>query len=107
MRFAVVPKYERGRLLSDNEIEAKAALIGELTTYECPREPGGQMRPMASLHTPTGQLLKPIIGPRLIAVGHSAFTLRGLEELNTERGYVYVLQEWLVTDVRDAQKGQP
>jgi len=105
MRFAVVSMYERGRLLSDKEIEAKGALIGELMTYECPREPGGQMRPMASLHTPTGQLLKPIIAPRLVAVGHSAFTLRGLEELNTERGYVYVLQEWLVTDVRDAQKG--
>jgi hypothetical protein len=107
MRFAVVPTYERGRLLSDKEIEAKAALVGELMTYECPREPGGKMRPMASLHTPTGQLLKPIIGPRMTAIGHSAFTLRGLEELKTERGWVYVLQEWLVTDVRDAQKGQP
>jgi len=107
MRFAVVPMYERGRLLSDKEIEAKAALIGELMTYECPRGPGGQMRPMASLHTPTGQLLKPIIGPRMTAIGHSAFTLKGLEELKTERGYVYVLQEWLVTEERDAQKGQP
>jgi hypothetical protein len=43
----------------------------------------------------------------MTAIGHSAFTLRGLEELKTERGWVYVLQEWLVTDVRDAQKGQP
>jgi hypothetical protein len=41
MRFAVVAKYDRGRLLSDSEIEAKAALVGELTTYECPRESGG------------------------------------------------------------------
>ena len=106
MRFAVVPMYERGRLLSDKEIEAQAALVGELMTCECPREPGGELRPMASLHTPTGQLLKPIIGPRMTAIGHSAFTLRGLEELKTERGYVYVMQEWLVTDVRDAQKGQ-
>jgi hypothetical protein len=104
MRFAVVPKYERGRLLSDNEIEAKAALVGELTTYECPREPGGPMRRMASLHVPTGHLLKPIIEPRLVAVGHSGFLLRGLEELQTARGWVCVLQEWLVTD---AQKGQP
>jgi hypothetical protein len=107
MRFAVVPMYERGRLLSDEEIDAKAAFVGELMTYECPREPGGEMRPMASLHTPTGQLLKPIIGPRMTAIGHSAFTLRGLEELKTERGYVYVLQEWLITEERDAQKGQP
>jgi hypothetical protein len=107
MRFAVVPMYERGRLLPDKEIEAKAAVVGELMTYECPREPGGEMRPMASLHTPAGHLLKPIIGPRMTGTGHSAFTLRGLEELKTERGYVYVLQEWLVTDVQDAQKGQP
>jgi hypothetical protein len=83
--------YERGRLLSNKEIDAKAAVVGELMTYECPREPGGEMRPMASLHTPTGQLLKPIIGPRMTAIGHSAFTLRGLEELKTERGWVYVV----------------
>lgn len=107
MRFAVVPTYERGRLLSEEEIDAKAAFVGELMTYECPREPGGEMRPMASLHTPTGQLLKPIIGPRMTAIGHSAFTLRGLEELKTARGYVYVLQEWLIMEERDAQKGQP
>jgi hypothetical protein len=82
-------------------------VVGEFMTYECPREPGGEMRPMASLHTAAGHLLKPIIGPRMTGTGHSAFTLRGLEELKTERGYVYVLQEWLVTDVQDAQKGQP
>jgi hypothetical protein len=107
MRFAVVPKYERGRLLSDNEIEAKAALVGELSTYECPREPGGAMRHMASVHTPVGQVVRPIIEPRITTIGHSGFLLRGLEEYRTERGWVYVLQEWLVTDVRDAQKGQP
>ena len=107
MRFAVVPKYDRGRLLSDNEIEAKAALVGELTTCECPREAGGPMRRMASLHAPKGDLLKPIIEPRMLAIGRSGFLLRGLEELKTERGWVYVLQEWLVTDERDAQKGQP
>lgn len=107
MRFAVVPKYERGRLLPDKEIEAKAALVGELTTYECPREPGGPLRRMASLHVPTSHLLKPIIEPRVLAIGTSGFLLRGLEELQTERGYVYVLQEWLVTEERDAQKGQP
>jgi len=41
------------------------------------------------------------------SMNHVAFTLRGLEELKTERGYVYVLQEWLVTEERDAQKAQP
>ena len=107
MRFAVVPKYDRGRLLSDNEIEAKAALVGELTTYECPREAGGPMRRMASLHVPKGHLLKPIIEPRMLAIGHAGFLLRGLEELQTERGWVYVLQEWIVTEERDAQKGHP
>lgn len=76
-------------------------------TYECPREPGGPMRRMASVHTPTGELLKPIIEPRMTVIGHSGFLLRGLEELQTERGWVYVLQEWIVTDVRDAQKRQP
>ncbi len=107
MQFAVVPKYEKGRLLSDNEIAAKAALIGELSTYECPREPGGAMRHMASLHVPVGDLLKPIIEPRVTNIGHSGFLLRGLEEFKTERGWVYVLQEWIVTDVRNAQKGEP
>ncbi len=107
MRFAVVAKYERGRLLSAKEIEAKAALVGELTTYRCPREVGSAMRNMVSLATPTGDLLKPIIEPRMMAMNHVAFTLRGLEELKTERGYVYVLQEWLVTEERDAQKAQP
>jgi hypothetical protein len=107
MQFAVIPKYERGRLLSDNEIEAKAALVGELMTCECPREPDGPMRHVASLYTPEGELLKPIIEPRVTVIGYSGFLLRGLEEFKTERGWVYVLQEWLVTEVRDAQKGQP
>ncbi|SRR5260221_334056 len=108
MQFAVVPKYEKGRLLSDKEIEAKSALIGQLMTYECAREPGCALRHMASLGTPvSANLLKPIIEPRVTSIGHSGFLLRGLEEYRTERGWVYVLQEWLVTEVRDAQKGQP
>ena len=107
MQFAVVPKYEKGSLLSNKEIEAKSALIGQLMTYESPREPGGEMRHMASLHVPVGDLLKPIIEPRVTSIGHSGFLLRGLEEYKTERGWVYVLQEWLVAEVRDAQKGQP
>jgi hypothetical protein len=107
MKFAVVQTYEKGRQLSDKEIAAKTALIGELMTYECPREPGGEMRPMASLHVPVGQLLKPIIGPRVTNIGHSCFFLRGLEEYKTDRGWVYVLQEWLVTEERHAQKGEP
>ena len=106
MQFAVVPRYEKGRELSDKEIAAKAAFIGELMTYECPREPGGEMRPMASLHVPVGQLLRPLLGPRVTNIGHSGFLLRGLEEFKTERGWVYVLQEWLVTDVQMAQKGE-
>jgi hypothetical protein len=63
------------------------------------------MWPMASLHVP-GQLLKPLITPRVTQIGHSAFFLRGLDEYKTERGWVYVLQEWLVTDVRNTPKGE-
>jgi len=108
MKFAVVPTYEKGRQLSDKEIAAKTALVGELMTYECPREPGGAMRPMASLGSPVkADLVKPIIGPRVTTIGHSGFLLRGLEEYKTERGWVYVLQEWRVTDVQHAQMGEP
>ena len=108
MQFAVVQKYEKERRLSDKEIAAKSALIGQLTTYECPREPGGEMRHMASVHTPAGDVVRPIIEPRLTVIGHSGFLLRGLEEFKTERGWVYVLQEWLIMEVSDAQRdGRP
>ena len=85
----------------------KAGLDRELITYECPREPGGEMRPMASLHVPVGQLLRPLIGLHVTIIGHSGFLLLSLEEYKTERGWVYVLQEWMVTDERNAQNGEP
>jgi len=81
-------------------------LVGELSTYDCPREPGGKVRHMASLHTSVGQLLKPILEPRVTVIDRAAFVLRGLEELQTERGLEYRLQEWIVTDARDAQTGR-
>ena len=39
-------------------------LVGVLHPYLCPREPGGSMRFMAGLSTPTGEILKPIIEPQ-------------------------------------------
>ena len=100
MRFAVVPTHERGMPLSDKELNEKVPLVGDLHTYLCPREPGGPSRTMVGLDTPVGSVLKPIIEPRLMGIGQGAFHLRGLEELKTERGWVYVLQEWRVTEVR-------
>ncbi len=99
MDFAVKPTHERGRRLSDAEIAALQPVIGNLTTYEYPREPGGRMRRMASVSTPgTGDLIKPIVEPRLWRIADGWFAIRGLEEFNTERGWVYVLQEWLVEE---------
>src|SRR5688572_3309832 len=101
MRAAVKSKYVRGNLLSDEELAALAPAVGELMTYQCPREPGGPMRNMAGIGTPAkAELLKPIIEPRLVGIGIRGFVLRGIEELKTERGWVYVLQEWVVEEVR-------
>ena len=107
MFFAVVPAYERGKRLSDRELDAKAAVVGELLIYEAAREPGGPLRRMAGLTTPMGHLLKPMLEPRLTGMTVLCFALRGLEELETARGRVYVLQEWRITEVRHAQKGHP
>lgn len=107
MFFAVVPMYHRGKRLSDAELDAKAAVIGDLTIYEAAREVGSPLRRMAGLSNPMGHLLKPIVEPRMTGMTVLSFTLRGLEELETTRGYVYVLQEWRVTEVRHAQKGHP
>jgi len=63
MRLCRHPQIRSGRLLSDKEIEAKQALVGELSTYDC-LGAGGKVRHMASLHTSVGQLLKPILEPR-------------------------------------------
>ena len=107
MFFAVVPMYCRGKRLSDQELDAKAAVVGDLTIYEVAREVGSPLRRMAGLSTPAGQLLKPIVEPRMSGMTVLCFTLRGLEELETARGCVYVLQEWRVSEVRHAQKGHP
>ena len=107
MRFAVVPAYERGRRYSEKELDAKAAVVGELMIYEAAREAGGPLRRMAGLTTPMGHLLKPMLEPRLTGMTVLSFSLRGLEELETTRGYVYVLQEWRITEARHAQKGYP
>jgi hypothetical protein len=105
MLFAVVPAYERGRRYTEKEFDAKAAVVGELMIYEAAREAGGPLRRMAGLTTPMGHLLKPILEPRLIGMTVLSFSLRGLEELETSRGYVYVLQEWRISEARHAQKG--
>ena len=97
MEFAVTPTHERGRRLSDAEIEAAAPVIGDLMTYQCPREPGGPMRTMAGVSSPVNaNLVRPIIEPRMYSIGFRALYIRGLEEIKTERGWVYVLQEWIV-----------
>jgi hypothetical protein len=105
MLFAVVPAYERGRRFTEKELDAKTAAVGELMIYEAAREAGGPLRRMAGLTTPMGHLLKPILEPRLTGMTVLSFSLRGLEELETSRGYVYVLQEWRITEARHAQKG--
>jgi hypothetical protein len=107
MLFAVVPAYERGKRFSDKELDAKAAIVGQLMIYHAARESGGAMRLMAGLTTPMGNLLRPIMEPRLTGMTVLSFSLKGLEELQTSRGYVYVLQEWHITEVRHAQKGHP
>ena len=108
MHFAVTPTYVRGCRLSDEEIEKIAPVVGDLHLYRCPREPNGAMRTLAGVSAPVkANLLPPILEPRLTAIGPHAFMLRGLEELKTQRGWVYVLQEWRVEERQRAAQSDP
>jgi hypothetical protein len=101
MKAAVTQLYVKGCRIPDEQIEAAKPVVGNLSTYTCPREPGGTPRTMAGLSIPAqSDLIKPILEPRLTGIHQRGFVLRGLEEFRTERGWVYTLQEWIVEEAR-------
>lgn len=99
MKAAIRPMYVRGSLRSEQELEQTDPIVGELTTYFLPREPGGKPRHVATIEgAPPG--MGPMVEPRLIGIAARGFKLRGLEEIQTTNGFEYRLQEWVVEEAR-------
>lgn len=99
MKAAIKPMYVRGSLRSEKELEESLPVVGELTTYFRPREPGGKPRHVASIAGAPPEI-GPMVEPRLIGIAARGFKLRGLEEIETPRGIEYRLQEWVVEEAR-------
>ena len=95
MKAAIKPMYVRGLLRAEKDVEDTRAIVGELTTFYCPREPGGKPRHVASIAGAA-----PMIEPRLVGIAARGFKLRGLEEIETPNGIEYRLQEWAVEEAR-------
>ena len=99
MKAAVIPMYVRGLLRSEKELEGACPIVGELTTFYCPRDPGGKPRHVASMAGAAPEI-QPMIEPRLVSIAARGFKLRGLEEIETANGIEYRLQEWVVEEGR-------